>query len=195
MKIFLLVLVLVVIILLLPIPLIFSAKYINKKVFFYFYGLNLKRLLKAKKRKKKKNKIAKKNITLKLIRYYFNALKKNPFKPYTYLTFNMLFGLDDAAATAILYGLLCSAYPILYNILFKILKLKKYNVSVRPDLNNKVIEFKINSIIWFNLAQIIYMAIILIKGVLLYGRSSNRKSNEKYHGKSQTDGRCKYNSR
>lgn len=198
MKVFFITTAVILFIMLMPFPIVFEIKYENKKLLLIVNKINFTRRFLSKRYIKKEIKKAEQidekikhtkfretyekllNKIMPLIHYYFHSFGKSRFKPKINFKLDFIFGLGDAAQTAILYGLLCSANPLLYVILRKLTLIKNYSFDINPDLNNKIFQFKLNSIIWVNLAQIIYITIILIKGVLLYGRSSNRKSNEKH---------------
>ena len=75
--------------------------------------------------------------------------------------FDLNYGFDDAAATAISYGLLHGAISILYNQFSFLLNIKEYHYNIIPHYNDSMFNFRLNCIISFNLAKIIYMIFVI----------------------------------
>lgn len=161
-----------VILLFIPIPLIFKVKYSDKLEFFIYN----KKLTLSKKKKKKKGK----RIKSKKIKVFW--------KPYIKIHIKLLYGLDDAAVTAISYGLIFSILPVLKNIISKFFNVKGFTPDIKLDYKNIVFNLYIKCIIFINIAQIIVDLVYIIysnfKRGALYGKPSNRQSYEKYNGKS-----------
>lgn len=148
----------------LPLPVLITMGYKTNTLSVYIFGIKLypskknnKNIFK-KKHKKKKNK----KITLKDYKKIWHKINTNPFKPSLYFEFNMIYGLDDAAKTAILYGTLSSLPPFLYNLLCSFFHTKKFKIDLKPIFEKSILEFKIKSIIWINFAKIIYMSLLVI---------------------------------
>lgn len=157
-----------VILLFIPIPLIIKVKYSDKLEFFIY---NKKLTLSKKKGKR---------IKSKKIKVFW--------KPYIKIHIKLLYGFDDAAVTAISYGLIFSILPVLKNITSKFFNVKGFTPDIKLDYKNTIFNLYIKCIIFINIAQIIVDLVYIIysnfKRGALYGKSSNRQSYEKYNGKS-----------
>lgn len=175
MNLFLIVLV-ILFILFLPIPIKFSIYYSSDDYYIKFYNITLT--------SKKKDKF-KKNITLdkkeddifKILYKYLDLksfifdLYHSKFKPYLRIKLVLDYSFNDAAKTAISYGVLCqipSLVFILSNIPFKI---RKFNFKINPIFEDKfLLKFETSSIIFLSLANIIYITILLLKYITNQGR-------------------------
>ncbi|WP_139904295.1 DUF2953 domain-containing protein [Clostridium thermarum] len=73
------------------------------------------------------------------------------------IDFDLHYGFDDAAVTAIFYGILNGLNSLLYNQFSFLLDIKKYEYHIVPHYNDPMFNFRLNCIISFNLAKIIYM--------------------------------------
>ncbi|MCM8711066.1 DUF2953 domain-containing protein [Clostridium sp. SYSU_GA19001] len=155
-----------IVLILLPIPIKLKLESTNEDFSFYIYNFKiiLKSNIKKKKisisNEKKKKKINLKFNDFKIIVHNIDCLK---FKPTLRMHINLNFSLDDAAATAVISGFLYSLSPILYRCLSIVFKPKFYSFNVNPDYNDKMLKTQITSIIFINLAKIIYMFIAVIK--------------------------------
>lgn len=155
-----------------PIPLVFSLEY-NKKFNIFIYKKKI-----DYKRKKKGNKKSK--IPLKCIKVLW--------KPKLKLDLDIIYGTDDAALSAILYGIIYSLFPLSFKFINSFFNIKYFNKKVKIDFNNTILYFKLDSILYINIAQIIvnivFILFLCIKRGDYFGKPSNRQSNEKYNGKS-----------
>ena len=134
-----------------------------------------------KRNKKRKTKIkpnAKKQINinskskkgrinyLALIKNIYFALSRNKFKPSIKFSNDTLYSLGDASRTAIFVGVFYNINPILLYIFSILFKVKLLNSNFKPIFKDKILfEITINSIITFNLAQIINIGIIILKSI------------------------------
>lgn len=161
MLIFSLILITIFFLIIIPIPVKLRILYKNNKFSMYIYNTEISnKLLKNQKKEKKK---LKKNYSKNLssILSSLSSLKNNKLKPVLRLNINFTYGLDDAAYTAIVYGLLCSSYSLLERLLNMIFKIKKFHINITPNLNESICDFELNSIISINLVKIIYMKFII----------------------------------
>lgn len=162
-----------IILLFIPIPLITKIKY-QRKLDIFIYNKKIS-IHKNKNKNKKKSKSRKK---IKLL-----------WKPYIKVNIKLLYGFDDAAATAISYGLIFSVLPLIKRLLSKYFNVKGFSQDIKLDYKRKIFDLYIRCIILFNIAQIIVNLIYIIylnfKRGVIYGKSSNRQSNEKHNGKSE----------
>jgi len=182
-------------IILFPIPLKITLKYSNKVLEIYVYNkkLKIKALSKLgldnvsnpntktnKKTKKKKNIL--KSFTfndLKLINYKVMHLK---FKPTLHLNTNLEYGFDDAAFTAILFGIIHNIYSFLYLLLQNFVKVKKIGIKVIPHFEEHDFNFEISSIIYSSLVKNVYMAFILIICLINIKKIHNKSNFKRYRG-------------
>lgn len=93
----------------------------------------------------------------------YRKLTTNKFKPKFKLKGAINFELEDAAITAITYGLASNIHPLLYFGISKFFNVKLFSLKIIPHFTGKnLFNFTINSIISFNIAQIIYILILTI---------------------------------
>lgn len=154
----------VLILIFLPLPVLITVFFKANTLFVYIFGVKLyprkknNKNISHKKHKKKKNK----KISLEGYTEIWHKINTNPFKPSLYFKFNIIYGLDDASKTAILYGILSSLPPFLYKLLCSFFHTKKFKIDLKPIFEKSILEFKIKSIIWINFAKIIYMSLLVI---------------------------------
>lgn len=188
---FLIIFIVLILILFIPIPLKFKAHYSKDRYYIKFYNINLisndggilnKFLNRKEKTTKKKNKektkskdikkdtninSKKKNFELNyklLIKNIYFRLSRNKFKPSIKFKSDTIYSLGDASRTAIFLGVFYNINPILLYIFSIIFKVKVLDNDFKPIFKDKILfEITISSIITFNLAQIIYMGIIIYK--------------------------------
>lgn len=97
------------------------------------------------------------------IRKLYNNLTSNKFKPKLKFIGSIDFELEDAAITAITYGVASNLIPLLYCNFSKIFKVKKFSLDINPNFTGKnLLNFTITSIISFNIVQIIYILFLTI---------------------------------
>lgn len=156
----------ILVILLIPIPLKLRLYYKNGEIvlqIFSFKKYIKKQIQKVSKFKKKhKNK-------QKLTNYdYVNIVKKvdnNPIKFRVKINIKMDYGLEDAADTAILYGIIWSIYPFIERLFKIFFSFKNLNLKVSPDYNGKKVQMDIKIFTLLNililLINIIYIVMVL----------------------------------
>lgn len=94
----------------------------------------------------------------------YKNLNSNKFKPNFKLQGTVNFELEDAAVTAITYGVVSNFIPLIYFGFSKIFKVKNLSLQINPHFTGKnLLNFTITSIISFNIAQIIYILLLTIK--------------------------------
>lgn len=120
---------------------------------------------KGKSKKQRPNPLMKKLKTknLSIIKLYRN-LNTNKFKPKFKLKGDVDFELEDAAVTAITYGLASNLIPFLYFSFSKFFNVKDLSLQINPHFTGKnLFNFTITSIFSLNIAQIIYILVLTIK--------------------------------
>lgn len=155
-----------IILLFIPIPLIIKIKYDgNLNISIYNKSLTISKKRTESNNKKKKNKFKGKKI-------------KILWKPYIKVNIHLLYGFDDAAATAISYGLIFSLLPLIYNLTAGYFNIKDFSQDIKLDYKRKILKLFIRCIIFINIAQIIvdliYILYLNFKRGVLNGKSSNR---------------------
>ncbi len=173
MKLFIIILV-ILIIFLIPVPIKFSIYYSTVDYYLKLYKLTII----SKKRIRHREKHSDKSVTLmkrkskfflqlyknidfrSLISYLYNS----KFKPLLKIKFSLDYSLNDAARTALFYGLLCQVPSLIYAIINVPFKIYKFDFKVNPVFEDKfLLKFEISSIIFLSFANIIYIIIILFK--------------------------------
>ena len=181
--IFLLLVFLLLFLLFMPIPLKLYIKYLDDFYEIKFYKINLlssdggiiKKFIKddtVKKydtshnikeevEEKAQEKIRGTKFSMRLL---FKNLSNNRYKPYFKVNSNIDFSVNDAAGTAILYGLLNSLNPIIFKILSTFFKIKNFDNKFNPIFKDKyIINISIICILTINIAKIIYMLFLIKK--------------------------------
>lgn len=185
MKLFFIFLVILIIIFI-PIPIKFNIYYSGINYYIKFCGITIisqKKVEKKKnislktelKSKKKTNNFSKllKKIDFKSSEYktIISKLYNSKFKPILKINIFIDYSLNDAAKTAIFYGVLCQTPPTLYLILSILFKLNKFNFKVNPIFEDKLfLKIETSSIFFLSFANIIYIIIILLKFTKKQGR-------------------------
>ena len=172
MNIFLSILLIITLLILLPIPLKITLSYNGKKALFRIYGkeININRKDKNKIKEasiKTTDKIEEDVIHEDLInpknaRKVIKLLRRNKFKLGLKVHIKIYYSLEDAAHVAILYGVLSSVLSYLNTVLSMFFNVKKYKFNIYPQYNNNYVNFQITSIVFINLAKIIYICVIII---------------------------------
>ena len=185
MKLFFLFLVILLVIFI-PIPIRFNIYYSAINYYIKLYGITI---ISQKKVQKKKNaslktepKLKKKKINFsrhfekidfKSLEYKTIIFKlyHSKFKPILRSNLFIDYSLNDAAKTAIFYGVLCQTPPIIYLILSVLFKLNKFNFKVNPIFEDKFfLKIETSSIFFISFANIIHIIIILLKFTKKQGR-------------------------
>ena len=176
---------LVLTIILFPIHLKITLKYSNKILGIYILNTKLKTKKTSKnnlkndlKSKSKKNFFE--SLILSDIKLIFYKIKNLKFKPTLTLNTKLEYGFDDAALVAILFGLIHSTYSFLYLLLINFVKVKPIDFKVIPHFEESDFDMEISSIIYMNLAKIIYMAFIM--SICLIKIKHKNTNIEKYEG-------------
>lgn len=112
-----------------------------------------------------KKSLKNKKFTFKQLRYIWLNLKNSMLKPSIKIKIQLTYGVDDAALTGILYGLINHLYSYVQYFIYSCFKVKKMNLNLQPEFNKKIIYTEMTSIIYINLVKIIYMFIIIFKSI------------------------------
>lgn len=166
----------ILLILFIPIPIKINIYYSTVDYYVKLYNFTI--ISKAKLRRKKdtsrkvEHKIKKKRkFTSKLkkeidFKAALSDLAKSnqKFKPPLKIKLSLEYSLNDAARTAIFYGLLFQVPPLVYILLKVPFNIRKFNYKIIPIFEDKfLLKIETSSIIFLSFANIIYMIIILLK--------------------------------
>lgn len=177
MKIFTILLLLFLLLIFVPLPIKITFLYNETNYYIKIYNHTLLSKSKPQKIKKqntkqiknRKNKESYLKSSLKSIspNILISFLDKNLYKPKIKIKGEIDYSLNDAALTAISYGLISSILPFVYKIITIIFKPKKINLPINPLFqNNFLVNIDIKSIIFLSIAQIIYILFILLKAII-----------------------------
>lgn len=177
MKILFLVLLILLLIALFPIPLktiIYYSKenYYIKLFNFYILRKNFNtKTVPNLETKHSKKKVKKKDKHKKIISFkdipvieIIRKINNNKFKPIILIDGHLYYSLKDAKYTAISYGVLNIITVFIYKLINVPFNSKKYKFDIIPDFKDKLFyEIKIKCILIFNIGQIIYILLEIIK--------------------------------
>lgn len=191
---FFIIIITLILILTIPIPLKFSILFLKDDYYIKFYNINIvskdtgilnnvsKRKKPSKKKvskvdsikdsdsKKLKNRLKNKIQSLnskKSLKNIYKAIYNNKFKIHLKLNNEITYSLGDAARTATSCGALYCLNPMLFYILSIIFKVKSFKNDFKPIFKDDFLfELRLNCIITFSLAQIIYMVFIILKSII-----------------------------
>ena len=152
-----------------PIPLKFTSYYSSENYYIKFYKFiliskyksnnpkTLNRLIEYNKKNKSKFHVSK-------YKKFCSKLFYSKFKPSLKINLSFSYSLNDSYNTALIYGLLCTLFSFLYQLVNIPFNIKKYNLNVDPIFKDEIlVKFETSSIIFISFAQIIYISIIFIK--------------------------------
>lgn len=166
--IFILVLCFFIIMLFIPIPIKTTINYTDNHIRFYLYKINVTDKMNFIKRKAEKD-IEKKPDRIPRFKSIFRTtlriIKDIKYKPSLKIKTAIILGLDDAAYTALLCGLVKSFYPIITQYISLLFNVKKNTLKTIPEFNKTILTLQINSIIFISLAKVIYITFIVLKNL------------------------------
>ena len=165
-----------------PIPLKFYIYYYDSCYYIKLYDFTLFNNVALKKKKEKielkknnppiKNKTEKRHKFSKLFKYItysdiraiIDKLYNLKFKPIIILNSEFQYSLNDAARTALAYGILSNIPSIVYFFINILFKSKRFTFEITPKfIDNTIVKFETKSIIFISFANIIYIMFILVK--------------------------------
>lgn len=182
----------------LPIPIMFSMYYNKEDYYIKLYKFVLiskqkenkvannekEKNVTAQIDKKEKSKKRKNKDNKKFFKKHINptslimTLNNNKFKPRLRLNGSLYYSLNDAAHTAILYGVISAICPVILKFIKIFFKTKNFKFPIIPQFTDKfLVRIEIKSIIFLSLGQIIYMLFLLFK------KSNIHKGGETQAGK------------
>ena len=98
---------------------------------------------------------------------FISLMNKNKFKPKLYLKGFFNYSLEDAAFTAISFGMINTYAPILTWALSIVFNIKKLNIPINPTFKNCFFfHSEINCIFTISIAKTIFIAVLLINNYI-----------------------------
>jgi len=171
---------LILLIFFIPIPIKFNIYYSTINYYIKLYGLTIiskkksaykeKHCHKVRPSLKKEHKFFSSfynKVDLKYIVDYKSLIStfyNLKFKPLLKMKFSLDYSLNDAAKTAIFYGILYQTPPLVYLLINIPFQTYKFNFKINPIFEDKfLLKIETSSIIFISFANIIYIIIILFK--------------------------------
>ncbi|MCE5220997.1 MAG: DUF2953 domain-containing protein [Clostridium sp.] len=161
-----------------PIPIKFNIYYSTINYYLKLYGLTII----SKKKSSHKIKDHKIDFSIKKEHKFFSSFYKNidlksidfkslistlfnlKFKPLLKVKSSLDYSLNDAARTAIFYGILYQTPLLIYFFMNIPFKTYKFSFKINPIFEDKfLLKIETSSIIFISFANIIYIIIILLK--------------------------------
>lgn len=154
------ILLIILVILFIPFPVILEFFYNNHTIILKLYNKHVKEIQLFNRMKETKHDLERKHFFYPLD--YIKEIKRFHFKPLLKIRANIILGFDDAAKTAEIFGL--TNYFIQLAFLFSknFFKIKNIDYKINPNFKQNILEIKIHSIIWINIAKTIYIAISIL---------------------------------
>lgn len=149
-----------------PLPIFISldTSLTASEVKLYGFRLNLN-----KKNRKWQKKIKSKKATFleafQILPKIMDSIGELRLKPILHFNSRIEIGLDDAAYTAVTFGLLNSLCPIVYKALNLIFKITNFNFRIYPDYKNAKLNLNLKCTIIINIFFVIYL---IQKGLRVY---------------------------
>jgi hypothetical protein len=158
-----------------PIPIKFSIYYSTIDYYVKLYGFTV--VSKKEIHHKLKAKIKKEdNLFFKLYKHIerkslISTINNLKFKPSLKMKLYLDYSLNDAARTAIFYGVLSQLPPLIYMLIKIPFNISKFDFKIRPIFKDIfLLKIETSSIIFVSFANIIYIIIILFKYRKEHGR-------------------------
>lgn len=153
----------VILIMFIPLPLFLTFIYEENKLAVYVYNIKVHPSEKTKNtvKKPKSNTMYPKALYIRIIKHIYRKSNHTLFKSSLKFKCNILYGLDDACATALLYGVLNSTLQCFYHLFSELFRVKDFDIDITPKFNKSIFKLKVNSIIFINLAKIIYIVYLI----------------------------------
>lgn len=183
MKYFLWILAIVTLVLLFPIPIKITLIYANEIFTLKIYNKVIipPKTKKAKaKNENKWNDYVKTHNEEKISKLKFKDLKgiielfiNSKFKFTIRTKFRMDYSIEDAAINAITYGFLYQITAFISTILNLFFKVKNFTPTINIKYNENFFKFESTSIIFINIAKIIYMVIVIFYHLIKVRKTSS----------------------
>ncbi len=171
MKYFLWILAIVTLVLLFPIPIKITLIYANEIFTFKIYNKVIipskTKKTKAKNKYKRSDYVKTHNeekiskLKIKDLKGIIELFINSKFKFTLRTKFTMDYSIEDAAINAITYGFLYQITAFISTILNLFFKVKNFTPTINIKYNENFFKFESTSIIFINIAKIIYMVIVI----------------------------------
>ena len=171
----------ILVILFIPIPIKFNIYYSKLDYYVKLYGLSIisknkseykkKHFLKIKPSIKKEHEFFSKFYSHINFKSLIANLYNLKFKPLLNFKLYLDYSLNDAAKTAIFYGILYEIPFLIYLLTNVPFRTYKFNFKINPIFEDKfLLKIETSSIIFISFANIIYIIIILFRSIKKQGR-------------------------
>lgn len=154
------ILLIILLILFIPFPVVLQFFYKNHAILLKLYNEQIKEIRLFNKAEETKHELKRKHFYYPLD--YIKEIKRFHFKPYLKVRANITLGFDDAAKTAEIFGLMNYFVQLVFLFSKNFFKIKNIDYKINPDFQKNILEIKIHSIIWINIANAIYIAFSIL---------------------------------
>ncbi|HCO74486.1 hypothetical protein [Clostridium sulfidigenes] len=183
MKYFLWILAIVTLVLLFPIPIKITLIYANEIFTLKIYNKVIipskTKKTKAKNKNKRSDYVKTDNeekiskLKLKDLKGIIELFINSKFKFTIRTKFRMDYSIEDAAINAITYGFLYQITAFISTILNLFFKVKNFTPTINIKYNENFFKFESTSIIFINIAKIIYMVIVIFYHLIKVRKTSS----------------------
>lgn len=146
-----------------PLPLYLKFFFRDNKlsVFVYSFKIYPRRSVKKLIEEPKKHTFYPKVLYIKIFQNIYNKSGHFLYKSALKIDFDIKYGLNDAYTTAMSYGILQSLINSGYYFFNRIFRIVSYKPNIKLKYDEFFLEFTVKSIIYINLAKIIYITLLI----------------------------------
>jgi len=146
-----------------PLPLYLKFFFRDNKLLIYVYNFKIypRRSVKELIEEPKEHTFYPKVVYINILQNIYNKSGHFLYKSAMKIDFHITYGLNDAYTTAMSYGLLQGLINSGYYFFNKIFRIVSYKPVIKLKYDEFFLEFTVNSIIYINLAKIIYITLLI----------------------------------
>lgn len=146
-----------------PLPLYLKFFFRDNKLSVFIYNFNVypRRSVKKLIEEPKKNTFYPKILYINILQNIYNKSGHFLYKSALKIDFDITYGLNDAYTTAMSYGVLQALINSGYYFFNKIFRIVSYKPNIKLKYDEFFLEFTVKSIIYINLAKIIYITLLI----------------------------------
>jgi len=146
-----------------PLPLYLKFFFRDNKLLIYVYNFKIypRRSVKELIEEPKEHTFYPKVVYINIFQNIYNKSGHFLYKSAMKIDFHITYGLNDAYTTAMSYGLLQGLINSGYYFFNKIFRIVSYKPVIKLKYDEFFLEFTVNSIIYINLAKIIYITLLI----------------------------------
>lgn len=171
------ILLIILMLLFIPFPVILDFFYKDYDIILKLYNRSIKEIQLFNRVQETKHDLQRKHFFFPFD--YIREIKRFHFKPHLKVHANIILGLDDAAKTAEIFGLMNYFIQLAFLFSKNFFKIKDIDYKINPDFKKNILEIKIHSIIWINIAKTIYI-VISILFIMIKTHNKYKKINYKH---------------